>query len=234
MEPTTEHILDESSIRRLPPPVARSLRHSGVLGRPIPQRVELRQRGEILLRDRWLPLTADETYTLDPPSFKWTAAVKLAGLPIARAKDSFTSGRGRMHVKLLNLFTVVNAAGPEMDQGSLLRWLNETMWFPHVWATDVISWQAVDDASAVGAVSVGDQSVEAEFRFDTDGCLVDFRADRYRVEGDSAVLTPWRTPLTDHGRFGGVEVPTRGYAIWELNDGDLEYIRLQVTDVEYA
>jgi hypothetical protein len=193
----------------------------------------LRQRGEILLRDRWLPFTADEVYTLDPPAFEWTAGIKLGGLPIARAKDSLADGRGRMHVRLLNRFTVVDASGPEMDQGSLLRWLNETMWFPHVWATDVITWQPVDDASAVGRVSVGDTAVEAEFRFDDEGRLVDFRGDRHRIDGEVAALTPWRTPITGHGRFAGIEVPNRGTAVWELESGDLEYIRLQITDIQY-
>ena len=233
MEPI-EHILDEAALEQLPVPVAQSLRRSGVLGHPIPQRVQLRQRGEILLRDRWLPFTAGETYTLDPPSFEWKAVVRMAGLPIARAKDSLVGGRGRMHVRLLNLITVVDATGTEMDQGALMRWLNETMWFPQVWATDVISWQPVDDVSAIGRVSAGDATVEAEFRFDSKGRLVDFRGDRYRVEGDTAALSPWRTPITGHGSFAGVEVPIGGYAVWELEDGDLEYIRLQVTDIEYA
>lgn len=233
MKPHTGHILDEAAFEQLPSPVARNLRRAGVLGNPIPRRVRLRQRGEILLRERWLPFTADEVYTLDPPAFEWTAGIKRAGLPLARAKDSLAGGRGRMHVRLLNLFTVVDATGPEMDQGSLLRWLNETMWFPHVWATDVITWQPIDDVSAVGRVSVGGTTVEAEFRFDGEGRLLDFRADRHRIDGEVAALTPWRTPIAGHGRFAGIEVPNRGSALWELEPGDLEYIRLQITDIQY-
>jgi hypothetical protein len=231
--PTQRRILDEPSIEHLPPPVAQSLRRSGVLGRPIPHRVRLRQRGEILIRGRWLPFTAQQGYVLSPPAFQWRATVTLAGLPIARARDSLAGGRGRIQVRLLNLLTVVDAEGPEMDQGALMRWLNETMWFPQVWASEVITWRPVDDTTAIGGVSVGDLSVEGEFRFDTGGRLVDFRADRYRVEADSAKLTTWRTPLTNHGRLGGVEVPVSGHALWELSEGDFEYIRLQVTDLQH-
>jgi hypothetical protein len=234
VEPPTGDILDESSLRHLPSPVARSLGRSGVVGRPIPRHVQLRQRGEILLRDRWFPFTAKQVYTLDPPSFEWVAGVKVAGLPIVRAKDSLASGHGRMHVRLLNLFTVVDATGTEMDQGALMRWLNETMWFPHVWATDLITWQPVDDVSAVGRISVGDTTVEAEFRFDSEGRFVDFRGDRYRIDADVAALVPWRTPITGYGSFAGIEVPISGSALWELEAGDLEYIRLQITDIRYA
>lgn len=234
MASLSDHIVNESALQQLPSPVARCLRRSGVVGQPIPQRVAIRQTGEILLRDRWLAFTAAETYTLEPPSFEWNATVKLAGVPIAKATDTLANAAGRMHVRALNLFGVVDATGPEMDQGALMRWLNETMWFSHVWATDVISWQAVDDTTAIGRVSAGDLDVEAQFRFDNEGRLVDFEADRYRIDGDNVELTPWRTPLTGHRRFNGIEVPSDGHALWALDDGDLEYIRLQLTDLRFA
>lgn len=225
--------IDEQTISNLPTPVRRSLHRSGVIGHSIPQRVTLHQRGQILLRERWFPFTADEGYTLDPPGFEWRAVVRLTGIPIARAVDSLADGRGRMHVRLFGLFTVVDEEGPEMDQGSLMRWLNETMWFPHVWATGLISWESIDDTAAVGAVSAGGTSVEAEFRFDSEGRLIDFRADRYRIGDAGAELVRWATPLTSHRRFGGIEVPSEGTALWAVDEGDLEYIRIRVDDVRH-
>ncbi|MDH3684175.1 MAG: hypothetical protein OEV40_30005, partial [Acidimicrobiia bacterium] len=170
----------------------------------------------------------------DPAGFEWKATVKLAGLPLARALDSLSDGRGRMHVRLLGVFTVVDEVGPEMDQGAVMRWLNETMWFPHVWATDTISWTPVDDTSAVGEMSVGPLTAGAEFRFDGEGRLVDFRADRYRIEGSRNELTPWSTPLSEHSRFDGVEVPSYGRAVWAPEDEDLEYIRIGITHIRYG
>jgi hypothetical protein len=222
------------SIAALPRPVQRSLRRSGVVGREIPTTVTLSQRGEILLRDRWFPCAAEEDYHVDPPAFRWTGVVKGAGVPIARAEDSLDDGRGKIHVRLFGLVPVVDAAGPEMDQGALMRWLNETMWFPHVWATDLVSWTPIDDTSAAASVTARGVTVQAEFRFDDDGRLVDFRADRYRFIESAFELRPWATPLTAHARFSGVEVPSSGYALWELDDGDLEYIRIDITDIRYT
>jgi hypothetical protein len=139
-----------------------------------------------------------------------------------------------MNVRLLGAFTVVDETGPEMDQGTVLRWLNETMWFPAVWATDTISWEPIDDSAAIGSISVGDLSVQAEFLFDEDGRLVDFRADRYYVDGSHALLTPWSTPLDSYGHFEGLELPLSGRAVWALPDGDLEYIQIRVTDIRYS
>jgi hypothetical protein len=121
-----------------------------------------------------------------------------------------------------------------MNQGSLMRWLNETMWFPSAWAVDVISWEPIDENSAIGSVSSGGLSARGEFRFDAAGRLVDFRADRYRDVKGAFEMTPWSTPLTEHDRFDGVELPSFGSAIWNLEDGNFEYIQIRATDVQYS
>ncbi len=223
----------EERIAGLPVPVKRTLRRSGVVGAEVPTTVTLQQRGEILIRDRWLPFTADQDYTLDPPGFQWRATVRLAKLPVALAVDSLDAGKGWMHVRLFGVKTVVDETGSEMDQGALMRWLNETVWFPQVWATDLISWEPIDDTSAMGSVTVGGLTVSAEFRFDGEGRFVDFRADRYRATDRGFELDRWATPISAHASFGGFEVPSAGRAVWLLDSGELEYIRLQITDLHY-
>jgi hypothetical protein len=226
----------EETVAELPAPVRRSLRRSGVVGREIPSRVTVRQKGQLRqgTDSRWLSFTAQEEYRLDPPGFVWSAALKIGGLRVGRATDELAGGHGRMHVRLLGLFDVVDATGPEMDQGVVMRWLNETMWFPAVWATDVIAWEPIDGTSALGSVRVGDLMVQAEFRFNHDGQLVDFRADRYRSVESGFELTRWSTPLTEHARFDGIELPSRGSAVWSLEDRDLEYIRIRATAIRYS
>jgi len=223
----------EESIARLPNPVGRSLLRSGVVDTEIPESVTVTQEGRIRTSaDRkWLRFVARETYTLDPPGFEWDARLKMAGVTVGRAVDSLCQGRGAMKVKLLGLATIVDESGPEMDQGARMRWLNETMWFPSVWASDVMVWKPIDEGSAVGSMRIGGEETAGEFRFDEEGRLVDFRADRYRSVEEGFVLEPWSTPLTDHQRFGGIEVPSAGSAVWSPGGDDLEYIQIRVTDV---
>jgi hypothetical protein len=57
-------------------------------------------------------------------------------------------------------------------------------------------------------------------------------------EGPVAARLPRRPclqglPPGQPERIGGVEVPNRGYAVWELEAGHLEYIRLQISDVQH-
>ena len=60
----------------------------------------------------------------------------------------------------MGLFAGVDQTGPEMDQGVLVGWLNKTIWFPAILATDVMSWDSIDDKSAIGSVGVGDLPVK--------------------------------------------------------------------------
>jgi hypothetical protein len=229
-------VVAEERIADLPGPVRRGLERSGVLGMPVPDAVVVLQRGKIRTDrgGRWLPFTATEHYRLDPPTFEWNASLKIAGIGVGRAVDALQDGRGSMQVRLLGLFRVVDAKGPGIDQASLMRWLNETMWFPAVWATDVVSWEPVDDRRARGSVTVGGLNAQAEFCFDAEGRLVDFRADRRRDTGGASTLTPWSTPISAHARFSGLELPAAGSAIWGLEDGDFEYITIEVLDVQYS
>lgn len=227
--------LSDEDLDHLPGPVVRSLRRSGVVGRPTPLAVSLTQTGRIRPAEdkRWMKFTASETYDLVEPGFQWTASLRVGGMRLGKAVDTLAQGHGRMHVRVLGLIDILDASGPEMDQGALMRWFNETIWFPQIWASDLISWQPVDQASAVGSLESHGVVVTAEFRFDSAGRVVDFVADRYRqVDGDFE-LTRWSTPITAYSVFDGMELPSQGSAVWDLPDGDLEYIQITVDSLDH-
>src|SRR5438093_5508714 len=49
-------------------------------------------------------------------------------------------GPGRNAREAVSTFTVVQASGPEIDQGARLRWLAENVWFPCGFIGDAIQW----------------------------------------------------------------------------------------------
>ncbi len=229
--------VSEELIAQLPAPVQRSLRWSGVIGSTVPAGAVVHQSGRIRSSDtsRWLRFSSRETYEIARPGFEWRASLKIGPITAGTATDSFRNDEGRMHVKLLGMFNIVDAAGPAIDQGSLLRWLNETMWFPAVWATDLIGWESVDDHTALGSVCAGDLTVQAEFCFDDEGRFVDFHADRHRDMGDGrSELTRWSTPIREYAQLGGLNLPAGGEAVWHLAEGDFEYIQIRASRVEYT
>ncbi len=138
------HLVTEEMLKNLPEPVQRYLNFTGVVGSPWIKTVRLKQVGKFRTgADRpWMPVTAEEIYTTDPPSLTWNARFKIAGLPLLRAKDRYESGQGHMFGKLLGFYTVFDIKGKELDQATMLRYLNEIIWFPTAFLGDNISWQA--------------------------------------------------------------------------------------------
>jgi Family of unknown function (DUF6544) len=72
-------VVTEDMLADLPEPVRRYLRYTGVAGRPFPGVVRLRQRGTMRVGpgQRWLPLDAEEHYSVRPPpstpaASRWT------------------------------------------------------------------------------------------------------------------------------------------------------------------
>ena len=64
------------------------------------------------------------------PEFIWRVRVQMMHvLPVA-GRDSYVDGRGRMLIKLGSVVPVVDAADEKIDQGALLRFLGEIVWFP--------------------------------------------------------------------------------------------------------
>jgi hypothetical protein len=95
-----------------------------------------------------MPVTAVQTFSTNPPGFVWKARFKVAGLPLMSARDAYQDGHGHMYGKLAGLFTIFDARGPQIDQGTLLRYLGEMIWFPAAFLWKNISWQSVDENTA--------------------------------------------------------------------------------------
>jgi hypothetical protein len=210
--------------------------YTGVIGKPMIETVRLKQAGKFRQgKDRpWMPVTAEEFYTTDPPSLVWNARFKIAGLPIIRAKDKYELGHGNMFGKLAGIFTIFDARGEELDQATMVRYLNEIMWFPTAFLGQNISWEDVDESSAQVTFSDHGKSVTARVFFDGVGRLTNFTAMRYREISGEFSLDPWSTPILDYGERAGLKLPVRGQAVWNLASGDLTYAELAISEAEYT
>jgi len=230
-----KHLVTSDMLKGLPGPVQRYLAYTGVVGYPWIYSARLKQVGKFRQgSDRpWMQLTAEETYTTDPPGLIWNARFKIAGLPLLRAKDRYESGHGHMFGKLAGLITVFDVIGEKLDQATMIRYLNETMWFPTALLGENVSWEEVDEHSAQVTFTDHGRSVSARMFFDDSGRLTNFAAMRYReIEGEFS-LDPWSTPILEYGEIAGLNLPIRGQAVWNLKSGDLPYADLEIREVQY-
>jgi len=230
-----EAVVTEEMLKDLPEPVRRYLKHTGIVGKPSVDTVYLEQKGQMYLGSKqgWVPLDAEEHYTVQPPGFVWDVTIHKGPLPIARGRDTYAGGEGRMLIKAGSLFTVVDDKGSEMDQGSMMRYLSEMIWFPTAFLDDNISFEPIDDESARVALTDGGKSVSATMYFDEEGKVTDFVAKRYRTVEGGYDLETWSAPVYEYGELAGVKLPLRGGAVWNLPEGDLKYADITITHLEY-
>lgn len=228
-------IVTEEMLQKLPDPVKRYLLYAGVVGRPIVQTVRLKQVGRIRkdTKQPWMNFDAKQYYSVNPPGFVWVAYMRIFGLPIVRVRDSYMEGKGNMLIKALSLFTIGNSAGKELDQGAMMRYLNEMTWFPSAFLGNNISFEPIDANSAKVTLKDMGKSITAMMYFDDDGKFINFTAPRYRDMGNNKFeLENWSTPIREYGEFGGLKLPKKGSGVWNLKE-DLEYIDVTVTDLEH-
>lgn len=232
----TPAIITENDLRGLPAVVQRYLRYAQVPGKPAIRTVHLKQRGRFCTKvgGAWLPLVAEQSYTVQPPAFLWHGVIKQAPLLSISAWDRFADGHGSLIVKLLSFILLVNAHGPEADQGELLRYLTEILWFPTAWLSDCIRWDAIDDRSARATIQLSGMTVSAVLICNNQDQLTRMNAERYMLVDGKPVLEQWETVGGDYREVHGVRIPFQFEALWKLPAGDFSYFRGEITEIDYA
>jgi hypothetical protein len=232
---TKQDIVAETDLAKLPDTVQRYLHYTGVAGREKINTVRLKQKGTLrqTLDDSWKNITAVEYFSVNPPAFVWMGQMAAGPFSIISARDSYFNEHGYMFIKMLGTKTIGDVKGEEMDYSSLVRYLNEMMWFPTAFVNDNIRWDAIDDDSARVTIIDGHKSASAILYFDKKGALTNFAGERYHEVNGVYVKDIWETPMTGYGEFNGLRLPIRGEAVWKMSRGDFSYINLEITELEY-
>ena len=235
MEEIRPEVVTERDLEGLPDPVQRYLRYAQIIGKEKVRFVRLKQKGFIRTKEDggWMPFSAKQYYRADDPAFIWYGSVKLFSLPLMRARDRFYEGKGNMLIRLLPFITIADATGDEMDQGTLVRYFNEMMWFPTAYVNDYIQWESIDSSSARATISSGGLSASAVLYFNEKGQMTNFVAERYMTVDDEYSLQTWSTPITEYREINDMMLPSKGEGVWHLSSGDFRYIRVEIIDIEY-
>lgn len=233
-EPLT---LDRSRLEGLPAPVRRYAEKAVGERKRAVRTVRLRHGGTFRtkLDGTWLPIRGDEYFAADPPGFVWWGRVRIAPGLWVDARDRSLAGVGSMFVSAESSFTLADSAGPELDQGALLRLLGEMPLVPTALLDHrYVTWTAVDDRRAGATLRVNGREAGGVFEFGEDGLPASFVADRYRdLGGGRSVLTPWSGECADYREVEGMLAPHRLVAYWHLDGQRIPYVRFLVEWLEY-
>ena len=240
-QPTSRALVTEQDLAGLPEPVAAYVRRSGAVGRPRVTNMFADVHGRIRSGpgEAWMPFTGKQLNTYGPrPRRVFIMGATRSGLPVT-VMHSFKDTTATMRAKVLSLFTVVDASGPEMDRGETVTVFNDLVVLAPAAIVDApVQWTTLDAHHVRGRFFDGDQSVSAELTFDARHDLVNFVSDdRARAAPDGRSFTPqrWSTPLSGYREANGRRVLAAGEARWHAPqpEGQFTYVELHLDDITY-
>ena len=230
-EPVTE-----ADLEHLPPPVQRYLRVTGAVGQPRVHHVRARWSGRIRERpeDPWMEFTADQHNFVDEPARFFHLTARRSGLPVD-VLHAYHEGVATMRVRLLSLFPVVDARGPEMGQAETVTVFNDLcLLAPGALIDPAIQWEEVDAHTVRARFAVAPHTITATLTFNDAGELVNFVSDDRMASADGGSFERWRwsTPVLAYRTFGPHRLMSRGEGRWHPPEGDFAYIELELLDLE--
>lgn len=228
-------IIKKSHLEGLPPVVQKWLEQSGVVGKERIRAVSLKQKANMRLKEEgnWMPAEVEQYFTTDKPGFIWKAKVRMAPFIYFAGRDMYDQGKGHMLIKVLALVKVADARGKEIDQGTMLRYLAEMMWFPTAALSNYIKWEEVDANSARATMSYGGITASGVFTFNDRGEVTSLVAQRYGEFNGRYLMKPWSVKIKEHKEFNGIRIPARGEVVWKLDAGDFNWYQFEITGIEY-
>jgi hypothetical protein len=133
----------------------------------------------------------------------------------------------------MNMILIANSHGKEIDQGTMLRYLAEMIWFPSAALYDYVTCESVGEMSARATMHDRDVTVSGIFTFNTEGDIIGFEARRYGDFNGKYSLETWSIRITGYKKFNEIRIPNKSEVTWKLNTGDFTWLEVEVTDIDY-
>ncbi len=215
----------EAQTSYLPEPVRRYFKYALKNNQRLISNARLIHGGQFKPSKKWMPISGEEYFTVDPPGFAWFAKLRFIS-----GKDTYYDGSGRMQIKLFSVIKLVDGKGEDFNQGELVRWLSETPWFPTaLLPSENVRWAPVDAASANVTLTDHGLNVAAVFFFNEMGQITKFVAKR---PGEGK-LQDWICQYSDYREVDGMHIPFCGEASWVSESEDAKYAKFRIEKIEY-
>jgi hypothetical protein len=210
-------------IDAVPAPVARYLHFALPTPKDI-QEVRIRQVGALRIAinsKRWMRFKAEHVVIPPAARFVWNARVRIAPLIHVRVRDALIEGKGSSDVRLLSALTISAAADrPELNSGSLHRYLAEAVWYPTALLPSAkLRWAAIDSNRALATLTENGVSVSLEFRFAAAGEVTGiYTPGRWGTFAGGYRQVPWEGRFREYSERDGIVVPTEGDVGWYVDN----------------
>lgn len=230
----TDLILTEADLGNLPAPVQRYIRFSGALGRPRVRNMRVVFEGQMREKGKdFFPFVAEQYNFFDEPARLFFMKAKMMRLQVP-GYHHYENRKASMDIRLFGLIPVTQQSGPAMDTTETVTLFNDMcLLAPATLIDPRISWEAVDDSTAIARFTNGNISISAHLYFHADGSLKDFRSeDRMAVKEGKKF--PFTTPVHRYMALpDGRKVIAEGDAVWHYPEGAFTYGRFRLKEIRY-
>lgn len=197
----------------LPEAAQRYLDHAIGASPKLVQAVQLNMHGEFKLNGRWIRFGAEQALRY-PTGTVWTARMAMAPLLSISGHDAVVDGEGSQIWRLLGLFPVAKASGPDLAASTYGRMAAELVWLPSVLASTVAHWDASEVVSTV-RVDLGGKSHVLSLEIDPAGRLTALSMNRYgNPPGGGFREERFGGRFAEEATFEGVTIPSECEIGW--------------------
>jgi hypothetical protein len=231
-----KEILKKEDIAHLPGVVQKYLHYTKVVGKEkvISFRAEFKGGIRSKHGEPFMKLRSVQYNFTDRPARLFYIVARKKGIP-AIGLHLYQDANATFQIRILGLFTVVDARGEKMDKGETVTVFNDMCVMAPVTLIDRnIEWEVLDDLSVSAKYKNGNITINATLQFNDRGELVNFISnDRYETDGKVYKNYPWETPISEYRDVRGYRLPSKAKLIYKYPDTDFCYGEFELVDIEY-
>lgn len=230
-------ILTKQDLSHLPLIVQKYLKYVGVIGKAKVLNFRAEFKGGIRSKstDEFMPLTSVQYNFIENPTRIFYIKAKKKGIP-AIGLHLYKEQQAIMKVKIMGLFTVVDAKGFEMNQGETVTVFNDMCFMaPATLINSNIKWENIDELSVKAKFTNGNITISAVLYFNEKGELINFVSnDRFETtDGKTYKNYPWETPVLNYININGYRLPSKAKLIYQRPTENFCYGEFELVNIEY-
>lgn len=233
----SEEYFSYSELRDLPFILQRYLKYSVKNGTKKPEFVRFKMKGEYKLKldSEWMPITAEEYYSVNNPGFVWNAKLKFFGPIWMNIIDTYVNNNGSRLTKLFSSVTIRNVKGKELDQSYLVRYLLESIFCPTLLLTEKnVKWQTIDQLRARAIIWDKSQRTAVDFFFNERAEVIKIESeDRYRINDVGFERAKFTIHLANYKEFNSIKIPAYIETQWNLPGNNFTFGKFEITNIDY-
>jgi hypothetical protein len=230
-------ILEEQDLQHLPAIVQKYLRYVGVVGKEKIINFCAECKGGIRSnpQDEFMTLKSVQYNFTDKPTRLFYIVAKKKGVP-AVGVHLYKNEQAIFQIKIVGLIKVVDAKGPEMNQGETVTVFNDMCFMAPATLIDKnISWEIVEPLIVNAKFTNGAITIGATLYFNDKGELINFISyDRFETtDGTTYKNYPWITPVAGYKDINGYRLVSSAKLIYKRPDENFCYGEFELVNIEY-